>query len=304
MNALARTADDSKPVVLRAENVGVAFEGNGRPGRSHPQGRFRLRRGETLAIVGPSGCGKSTLFNAIAGLLRPTRGHVEVGGRRVGDAAGHVGYMLQKDLLLPWRSVLDNVMLGLEVRKTPRQRAREIALELIRAYGLAGFEDAKPAALSGGMRQRVAIMRTLAFDPEVILLDEPFSALDFQTRLLMQSRRLPAIIARARQERHPRHPRYRRSDCDGRPRAGPEARPATVRALHVINLLAPAATRRRCAPTSVPDSQKSGPTSNGPPTPSEAHVVSWVPRLTNRQAWVRIRRQHFARTGFRDFDGI
>ncbi|UWU75551.1 ABC transporter ATP-binding protein [Bradyrhizobium huanghuaihaiense] len=187
MNAFAHDLAEAAPIVLRADNVGVTFDGAGRPVEAIRKVDFELRRGETLAIVGPSGCGKSTLFNAIAGLLRPTRGHVEVGGRRVDDAAGHVGYMLQKDLLLPWRSVLDNVMLGLEIRKTPKPRAREIALELIRTYGLSGFEHAKPAALSGGMRQRVAIMRTLAFDPEVILLDEPFSALDFQTRLLMQA---------------------------------------------------------------------------------------------------------------------
>ena len=157
---------------------------------------FALAPGETLAIVGPSGCGKTTLFNVIAGLLRPSTGRVFVAGQRVDRAGGHVGYMLQRDLLLPWRSVLDNVTLGLEVRGTPRRVATERARGLIAAYGLAGFEDARPRSLSGGMRQRVAFMRTLALDPTVILLDEPFSALDFQTRLLLQNETMAAIRER------------------------------------------------------------------------------------------------------------
>jgi NitT/TauT family transport system ATP-binding protein len=107
-----------------------------------------------------------------------------VNGEVVDEAVGHVGYMLQKDLLLPWRTVLGNVVLGLELRKA--ERREDIALKLIRSYGLEGFEMARPATLSGGMRQRVAFMRTLAINPDVILLDEPFSALDFQTRLLLQ----------------------------------------------------------------------------------------------------------------------
>ncbi|TYC52464.1 ABC transporter ATP-binding protein [Rhodobacterales bacterium] len=146
-----------------------------------------LRRGEILALVGPSGCGKTTLFNAIAGLIPLQGGTVEVGGTQVEKANGHVGYMLQKDLLLPWRTVIENVTLGLEIRGRHKAEARRIALDLIRRYGLAGFENSKPSGLSGGMRQRVALMRTLAFEPEVILLDEPFSALDFQTRILLQA---------------------------------------------------------------------------------------------------------------------
>ena len=158
---------------------------------------FELKRGETLGIVGPSGCGKTTLFNVISGLLAPTSGNIMVNGKRVQDASGHVGYMLQKDLLLPWRTVLDNVIIGLQVRHTPRKQAEKIAGELIDAYGLKGFEHAYPSSLSGGMRQRVAFMRTLAFSPDVILLDEPFSALDSQTRLLLQ-----ADVLRIIRERH------------------------------------------------------------------------------------------------------
>jgi NitT/TauT family transport system ATP-binding protein len=173
--------------VLEARNAGMVFN----PGTPHAVEAFRdvsftVAPRETVAIVGPSGCGKSTLFNCIAGLLRPTSGAIFVGGKQVDDAAGHVGYMLQKDLLLPWRTVVENVVLGLEVRGTSRRVSEAKARELIRSYGLAGFEDAKPSQLSGGMRQRVAFMRTLALDPDVILLDEPFSALDFQTRLLLQ----------------------------------------------------------------------------------------------------------------------
>ncbi len=126
--------------MLKAEQVGASFGSGKQYVEAIRDVSFELRQGETLAIVGPSGCGKSTLFNVIAGLLKPTRGHVEVAGIRVDDAAGHVGYMLQKDLLLPWRSVIDNVMLGLEVRGAPRQTSRDIAMKLIRAYGLAGFE--------------------------------------------------------------------------------------------------------------------------------------------------------------------
>jgi NitT/TauT family transport system ATP-binding protein len=179
-----KTAD----IVLQAKDARVVYgEDTANPVEAVRSISLELYRGEVLALVGPSGCGKTTLFNAIAGLLPLQGGRVEVAGRQVDKATGHVGYMLQKDLLLPWRSVLDNVILGLEIRGRHRAEARRIAMELIRRYGLEGFEHAKPASLSGGMKQRVALMRTLAFDPEVILLDEPFSALDFQTRLLLQA---------------------------------------------------------------------------------------------------------------------
>jgi NitT/TauT family transport system ATP-binding protein len=173
--------------VLEATQVTMAFDqGTTREVVAFRDISFTLRQGEILAIAGPSGCGKSTLFNVIAGLLRPTSGSVSVDGALVDGARGHIGYMLQKDLLLPWRSVLDNVTLGLEVRGMSASDARDRAMALISRYGLAGFESVKPRALSGGMRQRVAFMRTLALDPKAILLDEPFSALDFQTRLLLQ----------------------------------------------------------------------------------------------------------------------
>lgn len=154
---------------------------------------FDLQPDEILAIVGPSGCGKSTLFNVIAGLQPATAGEVFVNGTRVLDAKGQVGYMLQKDMLLPWRTVRDNVALGLEVKGVPREERHATADRLIASYGLKGFEESRPGTLSGGMRQRVAFMRTLALDPDVILLDEPFSALDFQTRTLLQGEVLDII---------------------------------------------------------------------------------------------------------------
>ncbi len=146
---------------------------------SIPQGRF-------VSLIGPSGCGKSTIFNIIAGLLEPTHGRVLIDGIDATGTIGRVGYMLQKDLLLPWRTVLDNVMLGMEIQGVPMVRARERALPLLQRYGLAGFEHLYPNALSGGMRQRAALLRTLLFDTDVILLDEPFGALDAQTKLQMQ----------------------------------------------------------------------------------------------------------------------
>lgn len=136
---------------------------------------FSVSRGEFVAIIGPSGCGKTTLLSLAAGLLKPSAGSVE--------SSGSFGYMLQKDELFPWRTVEQNIVLPLEIRKknTPEHRRR--ALALAEKYGLGGFLKHYPAQLSGGMRQRAALIRTLAAEPEILLLDEPFSALDYQTRL-------------------------------------------------------------------------------------------------------------------------
>ena len=146
-----------------------------------------------VSIIGPSGCGKSTVFNIIAGLLHPDEGEIRMDGEIVNGLRGKVGYMLQKDMLFPWRTVLENVVLGLEVRGTPLNESKEIAMEYIYSYGLAGFEHTYPKALSGGMRQRVALIRTLIYDPQVILLDEPFSALDYQTRLHLEGVLVEAV---------------------------------------------------------------------------------------------------------------
>ncbi len=145
-----------------------------------------IAQGRFVSLIGPSGCGKSTIFNIVAGLLEPTSGRVLIDGADATGTIGRVGYMLQKDLLLPWRTVLDNVILGMEIQGVPLRQARERALPLLRRYGLSGFEHLYPNALSGGMRQRAALLRTLLFDTDIILLDEPFGALDAQTKLQMQ----------------------------------------------------------------------------------------------------------------------
>ena len=145
-----------------------------------------VRRGEFISLIGPSGCGKSTLFNLIAGLDTPTDGSITIDGTDRSGQQGVVGYMLQKDLLLPWRTVLQNVVLGLEVSGISRKSAMAIARPLLATYGLGGFEERDPAQLSGGLKQRVALLRTILFNRDIILLDEPFGALDAQTRERMQ----------------------------------------------------------------------------------------------------------------------
>ena len=174
------------PVKVRLDQVGMAFATPGGVFRAVEPLDLSIETGRFISLVGPSGCGKSTLFNVIAGLLQPTEGRVLIDGEDATGTIGRVGYMLQKDLLLPWRSVLDNVILGMEIQGKPLKAARERALPLLQKYGLAGFEHLYPNSLSGGMRQRAALLRTLLFDTDVILLDEPFGALDAQTKLQMQ----------------------------------------------------------------------------------------------------------------------
>lgn len=142
--------------------------------------------GEFVAIIGPSGCGKSTLFNVLAGLQEPSSGAVLVDGEDVTGKLGLAGYMPQKDLLLPWKTVLDNAILGLELRGVPRRRARAMALDWFPRFGLEGFDRHFPATLSGGMRQRAALLRTFLTGRDILLLDEPFGALDALTRADMQ----------------------------------------------------------------------------------------------------------------------
>lgn len=143
--------------------------------------------GAFVSIIGQSGCGKTTLFNILAGLVVPTEGKVLHDGRDITGRAGIISYMLQKDLLLPWRTVLDNVIYGLELKGMKKAKAREHALPYLERYGLGGFAGQYPGALSGGMRQRAALMRTLLCNNDPIMLDEPFAALDAQTRFRMQS---------------------------------------------------------------------------------------------------------------------
>ncbi|HBW34361.1 ABC transporter ATP-binding protein [Desulfosporosinus sp. BICA1-9] len=146
---------------------------------------FYVREGEFVSIVGPSGCGKSTLLSIISGLMSSTSGSVMISGEKVSGTSKKIGYMLQKDHLFDWRTIYQNVMLGLEIRNSITPEAKERAIKLLKTYGLYEFKDKYPNQLSGGMRQRAALIRTLVTDPQILLLDEAFSALDFQTRLVV-----------------------------------------------------------------------------------------------------------------------
>ena len=176
----------ASPTKLRLDDVSMAF--------ATPAGMFQalahvslaVPAGRFVSLIGPSGCGKSTIFNIVAGLQEPTAGRVMIDGLDATGTIGRVGYMLQKDLLLAWRTLIDNIILGMEIQGVPLRAARERALPLLQRYGLSGFEYLYPNSLSGGMRQRAALLRTLLFDTDVILLDEPFGALDAQTKLQMQ----------------------------------------------------------------------------------------------------------------------
>ena len=144
---------------------------------------FTVDTGEFIAIVGPSGCGKSTLLSIFSGLLKPDEGEILIDGIPLPDSKVNIGYMLQKDHLFEWRSILSNAALGLEIQHKMDERNKNDLRELMNSYGLGNFENSRPSELSGGMRQRAALIRTLALEPDILLLDEPFSALDYQTRL-------------------------------------------------------------------------------------------------------------------------
>ena len=175
------------PAALEFQDVTRAFGSAGRRDVVAIQDiSFSVRPREFVAIVGPSGCGKSTILNLTAGLDRPSHGTVSVNGTPVAGPNSHVGFMLQKDLLLPWRSIVRNVEFGLEARNVPKPERRERALAELTRCKLADFAGHYPYQLSGGMRQRAALARTLAIKPAVVLLDEPFSALDAQTKMVLQ----------------------------------------------------------------------------------------------------------------------
>lgn len=144
---------------------------------------FALTSGEFTAVVGPSGCGKSTLLSLIAGLMKPESGEIFLNGEPLTENCSKIGYMLQHDHLFEWRTVYRNVFLGLEIRGALTAESKRKAESLLEQYGLLPFAHARPSELSGGMRQRAALIRTLILEPELLLLDEPFSALDYQTRL-------------------------------------------------------------------------------------------------------------------------
>jgi sulfonate transport system ATP-binding protein len=184
---------------IRLAGVGKRFASRGQDIEALRPIDLTVGAQEFVALVGPSGCGKSTILNLIAGLLPPSSGEVFYDGSPVGGLNRQVGYMTQKDTLLPWRSAADNIRIALELkcRAVPRREAHERVAQMIELVGLAGFEKHFPAELSGGMRKRVALARTLIYEPETLLMDEPFGALDAQLKLLL----LDQLQALTRQRR-------------------------------------------------------------------------------------------------------
>jgi ABC-type nitrate/sulfonate/bicarbonate transport system ATPase subunit len=171
---------------IELRDVHKAFRVDGRMVTALDGVSLAAANGEFVTLIGPSGCGKSTLLNIICGLMEADSGEVLLDGRAVRRRTGMMGYMLQKDLLLPWRKVLDNVILGPEISGSDRNTALQDALRLLPLFGLEGFEHSYPATLSGGMRQRAALLRTFLCQRNVLLLDEPFGALDALTRRELQ----------------------------------------------------------------------------------------------------------------------
>src|SRR5512132_896544 len=187
----------SDVVRLEYRNVSMRFAAASGKALTAVEGvSLAVRDGEVVSLIGPSGCGKSTLLNIGSGLYTPSEGAALVDGERVQGPNAHVAFMLQKDLLLPWRTVLENVMFGVEIQRLAFPERRRRAHALLENLNLAEFVGHYPHQLSGGMRQRVALARTLAVDPSVLLLDEPFSAVDAQTRMVLQ-RELAQTLKRA-----------------------------------------------------------------------------------------------------------
>jgi ABC-type nitrate/sulfonate/bicarbonate transport system ATPase subunit len=180
----ADAADDGKPLI-ELRNVSKTFGAT----KALSDLEVSIRPGELVTVVGPSGCGKSTLFNILAGLEEPDAGNIlrlKGVSSTASDLLGKVSFMPQRDLLLPWRNVIDNAIIALEIEGMSRSEARKLAMDMLPEFGLAGFEKQYPNQLSGGMRQRVALMRTFLFKRDLMLLDEPFGALDALTRTMMQ----------------------------------------------------------------------------------------------------------------------
>jgi NitT/TauT family transport system ATP-binding protein len=170
------------PPYIRLENVGKVYDTKGGPVEACAEVDLDIRQSEFVAIVGPSGCGKTTLLKMVAGLVPYSTGSISVGGRKVDRPQTDVGIVFQESILLDWRDVLSNVMLQVDIRGMDRAAYEGVAKHLLRQTGLEGFESRKPYELSGGMRQRVSICRALVHDPPLLLMDEPFGALDALTR--------------------------------------------------------------------------------------------------------------------------
>jgi NitT/TauT family transport system ATP-binding protein len=175
----------SSNAILKADHINVRFETPEGPVIAVDDVSFDVRPGEFLSVIGPSGCGKSTLFNVIGGLLGHTSGEVSVGGETINGPHQSIGMVFQEESTFPWRTVVDNVAFPLELTGMAKDKRIEKARHFIGMVGLDGFENRYPGELSGGMRQRVSLARTLASEPKILLMDEPFAALDEQTRLLL-----------------------------------------------------------------------------------------------------------------------
>ena len=170
-------------ILLDIKDVGLIYQSKTGETEAVKDFNLQISDGEFMAIVGPSGCGKTTILSMLSGVLKSTAGNIVIDGKDITKSDAYIGYMFQKDELFEWRTVWQNIMLGLEIKKKVAEEQKKYAMDLIIKYGLKDFIDKKPRELSGGMRQRVALIRTLVLKPQILLLDEPFSALDFQTRL-------------------------------------------------------------------------------------------------------------------------
>ncbi len=171
--------------ILEVKNIGKKYQNKESEIQALKNVNFRVKKGEFVSIIGPSGCGKSTLLSIIAGLEDKTEGEIFIENEKVDGISEKIGYMLQKDCLLEWRNILDNTLFGLEVKGIKNKENIRYAEELLEKYNLSEFKNKYPSELSGGMRQRVALIRTLAVKPKILLLDEAFSALDYQTRIMV-----------------------------------------------------------------------------------------------------------------------
>ncbi|HEU4342154.1 MAG TPA: ABC transporter ATP-binding protein, partial [Candidatus Binatia bacterium] len=185
-----KSSPELMAALLSIERVGKEYHVRGKTVIALDPIDLTVAEGEFVTIVGPSGCGKSTLLNLIVGLLRPSSGRILFRGDVIDGISTKIGYVTQKDNLLPWRTLIENVEIALEIRGVEKNQRRRRALDLIAQVGLSGFEDHYAHELSGGMRQRANIIRTLIYDPELILMDEPFGPLDAQTRVVLQEQLL------------------------------------------------------------------------------------------------------------------
>jgi NitT/TauT family transport system ATP-binding protein len=175
---------------IELQDVACTFISKDAPGQRYTAVEnvsLTVGAGEFVSVVGPTGCGKSTLLNVAAGLLAPSKGSVRIFGQPLTDINTRAGYMFQTESLMPWRTAMDNVLAGLQFRGVPDAEARQQADDWLRRVGLGGFGDRYPHQMSGGMRKRASLAQTLVLDPDIILMDEPFSALDIQTRQLMEN---------------------------------------------------------------------------------------------------------------------